>query len=153
MKIVKSWESMRQCAKSWEIGTYFKKTCLLLFLQCKYYFLVWSTNILVCSKKTIQSAVEILGYCFDFSCFSAFLQEFWCILAPSTKIFEGQYKSLVKFIGGCKSLSIDCLLLSKTLMNFRKWKQTNSFLHWDEFLPNHSNFKFLTLNINVECRI
>jgi hypothetical protein len=124
MKIVKSWESMRQCAKSWEIGTYFKKTCLLLFLQCKYYFLVCSTNILVCSKKTIQSAVEILGYCFDFSCFSAFLQEFWCILAPSTKIFEGQYKSLLHFYrgGGVKAfLWTACYCQKHWLMSGNAW--------------------------------
>ncbi len=48
--------------------------------------------ITVCKQALVLNA--------SFVAFLRVFTEFWCVLVPSTKIFGGQYKSLLHFLGG-----------------------------------------------------
>jgi len=122
----KVWESMRKCAKSWEVCLKYEKMCKLQFLQYKCYFFAvqmiffWCAVqiCLVCWKKIFERAVQTFAAFWQKFCFSE--KKFWvcstnfcrlmvqvlplysfavfCVLCYI--IFEAQYKSLLHFSRG-----------------------------------------------------
>jgi len=108
---------MRKCAYC-----YFCSTNAFFALQMKIFW-VCSTNFFcalgknfVCWKKILSAQYKLLPpYGASFAAlWHRFCRLMACVLPPYV-IFEAQYKSLLHFLGGgCKSLSMDSMLLSKT---------------------------------------
>ncbi len=109
---------MRKCANCYFCSTH-------AFCSTNDIYLVYSTNFLVCRKFFLSMQYKLLPqvccliskFCCPMSKFCCLKSKFCCLMAlvlpPYVKFLKCSTKVCFIFLGGCKSLSMDTLLLSK----------------------------------------